>query len=255
LKTADTKAQALFDNCFELVDPPVAPVLTIQEMENELILFLNDPAGVELENYVEEDRINIITPDSLLELGIVYDNKFKFEGFQVYQMVDELASVADLADLSRARLVAQSDVKNGIGKLVNYTYDEELDISIPAVVVEPAGEFPLDAGLRRSFRITEDLFAAGDRKLVNHKKYYYLAVSYAYNQYKEYDPNNPSLLDGQKRPYLRSRISGSGKGIESVVHRRLPEQLLMRCLIHPQLVTQPCSGSRCDHAKIDEEQR
>jgi hypothetical protein len=194
LKTADTKAQALFDNCFELVDPPVAPVLTIQEMENELILFLNDPAGVELENYVEEDRINIITPDSLLELGIVYDNKFRFEGFQVYQMVDELASVADLADLSRARLVAQSDVKNGIGKLVNYTYDEELDISIPAVVVEPAGEFPLDAGLRRSFRITEDLFAAGDRKLVNHKKYYYLAVSYAYNQYKEYDPNNPSLL-------------------------------------------------------------
>lgn len=226
LKTADTKAQALFDNCFELVDPPVAPVLTIQEMENELILFLNDPAGVDLESYVEEDRINIITPDSLLELGIVYDNKFRFEGFQVYQMVDELASVADLADLSRARLVAQSDVKNGIGKLVNYTYDEELDISIPAVVVEPAGEFPLDGGLRRSFRITEDLFAAGDRKLVNHKKYYYLAVSYAYNQYKEYDPNNPSLLDGQKRPYLRSRISGSGKGIESVVgipHDPTPE--------------------------------
>jgi hypothetical protein len=226
LKTADTKAQALFDNCFELVDPPVAPVLTIQEMENELILFLNDPAGVDLESYIEEDRINIITPDSLLELGIVYDNKFRFEGFQVYQMVDDLASVADLADLSKARLVAQSDVENGIGKLVNYTYDEELDITIPAVVVEPAGEFPLDGGLRRSFKITEDLFAAGDRRLVNHKKYYYLAVSYAYNQYKEYDPNNPSLLDGQKRPYLRSRISGSGKGIESVVgipHDPTPE--------------------------------
>jgi hypothetical protein len=117
-------------------------------------------------------------------------------------------------------------LKNGIGKLVNYTYDEELDITIPAVVVEPAGEFPLDGGLRRSFKITEDLFAAGDRRLVNHKKYYYLAVSYAYNQYKEYDPNNPSLLDGQKRPYLRSRISGSGKGIESVVgipHDPTPE--------------------------------
>ena len=217
LKTADTKAQALFDNCFQLVEPPVAPVLTIQEMENELILFLSDPPGIKLEEYVEEDNINIITPDSLLALGIVYDNKFVFEGFQIYQMVDDLASITDIGDLSKARLVAQSDLQNGVGKLVNYTYDEELDISIPAVVVEPAGEFDLDQGLRRSFRVTEDLFASGNRTLVNHKKYYYLAVSYAYNQFKEYDPNSPTLLDGQKRPYLRSRISASGSGIESVI--------------------------------------
>jgi hypothetical protein len=218
LKTADTKAQALFDNCFELVDPPVAPLLTIQEMENQLILFLSDPPGIlPLEEYTEEDNINIITPDELLEMGIVYDNIFRFEGFQIYQMVDELASVTELADLAKARLVAQTDLENGIGKLVNYTYDEELDISIPAVMVEPVGEFDLDEGLRRSFSVTEDLFATGNRALVNHKKYYYLAVSYAYNQYKEYDPNDPTLLDGQKNPYLRSRISATGAGIESVV--------------------------------------
>ena len=218
LKTADTKAQALFDNCFELVEPPYAPVLTIQEMENELILFLSDPAIVKpLEEYTEEDNINIITPDELQALGIFYDNLYRFEGFQVYQMVDDLASITDLADLSQARLVAQSDLENGIGKLVNYSYDEELDISIPAVMLEPVGEFDLDGGLRRSFRITEDLFATGDRTLVNHKKYYYLAVSYAYNQYKEYDPNDPTLLDGQKVPYLRSRISATGGGIESVI--------------------------------------
>lgn len=216
LKSADSKAQALFDNCFQLVEPPVAPVLTIQEMENELILMLTDPAGYDLEDYFEEDRINIITPDDLLDEGIEYDDTFRFEGFQIYQMVDELASVGDIGDLSKARLVAQADVVNGVGKLVNYTYDEEADISIPAVMVEPAGT-DLDQGLRRSFRITEDLFASGNRTLVNHKKYYYIAVSYAYNQYKEYDPTNPSLLDGQKRPYLRSRISGTGGGIESVV--------------------------------------
>jgi len=217
LKTADTKAQALFDNCFQLVDPPIAPVLSIQEMENELILFLNDPSGVSLEDYFEVDRINIITPDELIDLGIEYDNVFRFEGFQIFQMVDELASITDIGDLTKARLVAQTDVKNGIGKLVNYTYDEELDISIPAVMVEPAGEFDLDGGLRRSFRVTEDLFASGNRTLVNHKSYYFLAVSYAYNQYKEYDPNDPTLLDGQKKPYLRSRISAKGSGIESVI--------------------------------------
>lgn len=228
LKTADTKAQALFDNCFQLVEPPVAPLLTIQEMENELILFLTDPPGLlkPLEDYEEEDNINIQTPDELIEQGIFYDNKFRFEGFQIYQMVDEFASVTELGDLSKARLVAQTDIQNGVGKLVNYTLDEELGISIPAVMVEPAGGADLDEGLRRSFRVTEDLFATGSRTLVNHKKYYYIAVSYAYNQYKEYDPTDPNLLDGQKRPYLRSRLSSTGSGIESVVgipHDPTPE--------------------------------
>jgi len=217
LKSADSKAQALFDNCFQLVEPPVAPVLTIQEMENELLLFLTDPPGYDLEDYWEEDKINIITPDDLIEEGIFYDDTFRFQGFQIFQMVDDLASITDIGDLSKARLVAQSDVQDGVGKLVNYTYDEELDISIPAVMVEPVGEFELDEGLRRSFRVTEDLFATGDRTLVNHKKYYYIAVAYAYNQYLEYDPNDPTLLEGQKRPYLRSRITGTGGSIESVV--------------------------------------
>lgn len=218
LKTADTKAQALFDNCFQIVEPPFAPVLEIQELENELILFLSDPAGIEpLEDFEEEDRINIITPDELLAEGIEYDNKYRFEGFQIYQMVDELASVSDIGETDKARLVAQSDVENGVGKLVNYTYDEELDISIPAVMVEPAGDRELDQGLRRSFRVTEDLFATGDRTLINHKKYYYIAVSYAYNQYKEYDPDDPTLIDGQKTPYLRSRLTATGGSIESVI--------------------------------------
>ena len=82
-------------------------------------------------------------------------------------------------------MVAQCDLQNGVGKLVNYTFDEEDEISIPAVVVEPAGGVPLDQGIRRSFKVTEDLFAAGDRTLVNHKKYYFVAVSYAHNEYKK----------------------------------------------------------------------
>jgi hypothetical protein len=221
MKTADSKAQALFDNCFELVEPPVAPTLTIQEMENQLILYVTDPPGYNIETYFEKDKINIITPDELIDQGIYYDDTFRFEGYQIYQMRDELASVSQLEDLDYARLVAQCDIENGVSKLVNYTYDEQLNISIPAVMVDGA-----DEGLKHSFLITEDLFATGDRKLVNHKKYYYIAVAYAYNQFKLYDPNDPILLDGQKNPYLRSRISGSGKGIESVVgipHDPTPE--------------------------------
>jgi hypothetical protein len=213
LKQADSKAQALFDGCFELVNPPSAPVLTIQEMENELILYLNDPPGNDLLSFEEEDKVNIITPQALLDSGIVYDNKFRFEGFQIFQMKNDIANVTQLDDPEQARLVAQCDIKNGVSRLVNYTFDEELGLSTPVLKVDGA-----DAGIRRSFHVTEDLFATGEnRTLVNHKKYYYIAVSYAHNNYKTYDPTDPDALDGQKEPYLRSRLSATGKGIESVI--------------------------------------
>jgi hypothetical protein len=35
MRIADDKAQALFDNCFEIVSGPDAPDVTIQELENE----------------------------------------------------------------------------------------------------------------------------------------------------------------------------------------------------------------------------
>lgn len=215
MKTADTKAQSLFDNCFELLEPPVAPDLTIQEMENELILYLTQPAGAEnIETYARQDKINI--PQAL-----GYDDTFRFEGYQIFQMIDDEATVTDLEDNEKARLVAQCDVKNGVTKLVNYEYNEELDITIPSIKVD--GE---DEGVLHSFSIKEDLFASGDRALINHKKYYYIAVAYAYNNYKDYDPNDALLLDGQKLPYLRSRISGAGAGITSTLgipHDPTPE--------------------------------
>ena len=221
MKTADSKAQALFENCFELVEPPVAPILSVQEMENELILYIEEPAGFNEQTWFEVDKINIITPDDLVEQGIYYDDTFRFEGYQVFQMKDADASVSDLDDIEKARLVAQCDVENGVSKLVNYTFDEQLQITIPSVKVD--GD---DEGLRHSFSIKTDQFATGASGLVNHKKYYYIAVAYAYNNYKTYDPNDPDGLDGQKNPYLRSRISGTGKGIEAIVgipHDPTPE--------------------------------
>mgnify|MGYP000011397854 CR=1 FL=1 len=44
MKVADTKAQALFDACFRILEPPSAPKLTIQELNRELILMLENPS-------------------------------------------------------------------------------------------------------------------------------------------------------------------------------------------------------------------
>ena len=208
MKRADTKAQSLFDACFEILEPPLAPKLTIQEMENELILLL-DGTTPGTEDYIKIDEVNIPKTD---EDGNDYDRAYRFQGYQVFQMVDETASVSDLGDITKARLVAQCDIEDGVSKLINYEYNEADEISVP--VVKVVGD---DAGIFHSIKVTEDLFATGNRTLVNHRKYYYIAISYAYNQFKEYDPNSADGIDGQKIPYLQSRRSATFGEIETVI--------------------------------------
>ncbi|MFN6014000.1 MAG: T9SS C-terminal target domain-containing protein, partial [Flavobacteriales bacterium] len=45
LRRADDKAQALFENCFKVLEGPHAPDLSIQELENELILTLSNASN------------------------------------------------------------------------------------------------------------------------------------------------------------------------------------------------------------------
>ncbi|MFK8045246.1 MAG: T9SS C-terminal target domain-containing protein [Crocinitomicaceae bacterium] len=208
MKVADTKAQSLFDACFEILEPPLAPAVTIQELENQIVILLDGSADG-TENYIREDEVNI--PANDLD-GTPNDRFYRFQGYQIYQMVDGSASVSDLEDISKARLVAQCDIEDGVSKLVNYVFNEQDEISEPTVKV--VGE---DEGIKHSFLITEDFFATGIRTLVNHKKYYYIAVSYAYNQFKEYDPNTAEGISGQKIPYLRSRRSATFGTIESMI--------------------------------------
>lgn len=205
LKRADTKAQALFNVCFKIFDPPMAPKLTIQELNNELILMLDNPGTSHnnyKEGYKEKDEVNI--PDSV-------DQFYKFEGYQIYQLVNSAASVSDIHDPSKAQLVAQCDKKNGVSRLINFEFDEALGFSIPVEKVK--GE---DKGIKHTFKITDDFFALGTRTLVNNKTYYYVAVAYAYNNFKSYNPNDPTLLDGQKKPYVSSRLGFDGSAIKSV---------------------------------------
>ena len=215
MKTADTKAQALFDACFKILSPPDAPKLTIQELENELILTIENPSSSNnyKELYEELDEINITDP--------TLDRYYRFEGYQIYQLASDEVGVADITDPTKARLIAQCDIKNDIDRIINFPFDEALGFSVPTEMVNGANE-----GIVHSFRITEDKFAQGQATLVNHKEYYFVAVAYAYNQYKEYDPTDPLLLDGQKIPYISSRLNYDGTAISptpAIPHNPMPE--------------------------------
>lgn len=219
VKLADTKAQALFDNCFKILDPPSAPILEIQELENELILTLSNPFGNNVnEEYEEEDNINIVDPIN----AAPYDKFYRFEGYQIYQMVDDEATVADIGDVDKARLVAQCDVENDIDRLINFEFNESLGFSTPVEKVD--GE---NNGIKHSFSIVEDAFSNSQLKtLINHRTYYYIAIAYAHNEYKKYDPTDPLFLDGQQIPYISSRLSADGTAIKpeiGIPHNPAPE--------------------------------
>ncbi len=192
LKKADDLAQALFDNDFKLLNGPDAPDLVIQEMENELIFYLeNAQTSNNYKEEYEEFDATIVSSG-----GANYDSLYRFQGYQVYQLVNSNVSASELNDASKARLVWQSDVEDGVGKLINHEYDDEVGLFIPQIMVNGN-----DEGISHSFSLKTDLFAEENNQLVNHKEYYYMAVAYGYNNYLEYSNGN----EGQKRPYKAGR--------------------------------------------------
>ena len=235
LKIADDKCQALFENCFKVLDGPDAPDVTIKEYENELIIYLTndrDDSNNKNESYAEVDpQINegyntdstytqvYIDPvdghvDSVTAVTSVYksypegSNKYYFEGYQIYQVSGKDVSVSDIGNLDKVRLIAQCDIENyredgtAIGQLINWEFDQSLNTNVAVEKVNGA-----NSGIQRTFRITEDKFATGNNILVNHKTYYFMVIAYAYNEYAPFsiDEQVTDGLKGQKTPYLAGR--------------------------------------------------
>ena len=228
LRVVDDKCQALFDNCFKVIDGPNAPDLTIRELDQQLIIYLSNTAisnnykegyieldpeipvsRVESEAYHETVTAQIDGVDTVLwspieqfnTTEIFYDRYYRFEGYKVYQLINSEVGADELYNTDKARLVFQCDVRNNVGSLLNYEFDESLHANVPKMKVVGG-----DAGITHSFVVTEDKFATGDNpNLVNHKTYYYMAVAYSYNNYLTYNQDDALGLQGQKKPYLEGR--------------------------------------------------
>lgn len=195
----DDKAQALFDNCFKLVDGPDAPTLLIRELDKELIISLiNEPGSNNInESY---DQVDPIARSLAQTDPTIKDTTYTFQGYILYQLRNAQVTANELNDPSKARVIAQVDVKDKVAKIINYKFDPNLGADVPELMVDGANE-----GIRTTFRIVEDKFASwGLSTLINHKTYYFAAVAYAYNNYKTYNPANPSA-GGQMQPFLRGR--------------------------------------------------
>ena len=208
VKIYDREAQALFDNNFNILNGPDAPDLEVRELNKELIFTLsNGSTSNNLnENYREKDPY-ITKPSNLLT-----DSAYTFQGYLVYQLKNNTVSVTDLDDPDLARLVFRSDVNDTVTGIVNQYLDPLLGVYTPieevSSVLSDGVKGSIDQGTEYSFQITEDKFALGNTRLVNHKTYYFMSLSYGYNRAEENaDPYNvnASDYDGRNQPYIGGR--------------------------------------------------
>ncbi|NOZ46766.1 MAG: T9SS type A sorting domain-containing protein [Chlorobi bacterium] len=208
VQRADDKAQRLFENCFKVIDGPDAPDVSVIELDGKIIFQIsNNPnSNNYLEQYADRDPFIICptdpdNPDVILDCDVNY----RFQGYQVFQLKDATVSITDIHSPDLARLIFQCDIKDGVSQLVNYEWDDVLGANIPVEEVNGAND-----GIVHTFTVTDDYFASSSRQLVNYKKYYYVAIAYAYNDFLHYDQNDPLTINGQKKPYLASRKGAEG---------------------------------------------
>ncbi len=206
LRVVDDKCQALFDNCFAVIQGPNAPDLTFRELENEFIVYITNRKTNDLGNNFNEGYAEI---DPAIQAtnraqGTNYDPYYRFQGYQIYQLANSEVSIGDLDNPDLVREVFQCDIKDGVTQLVNHNYNQNLAANVPVEMVNGS-----DEGVVHSFRLNKDAFTG--ETFVNHETYYFLALSYGYNGYMKYSAD-PSMqeegvigLDGQKAPYLAGR--------------------------------------------------
>ncbi len=211
VRRADDLAQALFDNCFQILNGPDAPELAIVELDRELIITLeNLEVGNNYnESYEEDDPI----------IPATEDNTYNFQGYQIYQLKNGEVSPADLRDPNLARLVFQCDVEDNVAEVINYITNPDIGLPVPTLMVNGT-----NSGIQHSFRVTTDAFAQGDPHLVNFKTYYFMAIAYGHNNWATFNPD-PQVLSGQSTPYLAGRKAAAGpiRPFSGIPHKNTPE--------------------------------
>ena len=209
LTSADDIAQSLFDECFDIIDGPDAPSICPIALDQEIILVLHNDSLESNNAFLEYSEIDIFAPEETADGEPISETQrtYLFEGYKIFQLVGPGISSSQLNDVESARIVAQVDLENGITDLYNWkatpnpapaTAGAESNVWIPELKVSGANQ-----GIQNTFRITTDQFSADDPTLINHKKYYFMAVAYAYNEFARFDASQANST--QPTPYLEGR--------------------------------------------------
>lgn len=221
IQVCDDKAQDLFDNAFKLPFGPQAPKVVVQPLDRKLVFDMDNllssnnfgegyGTNLSMQKYREVSKRAVKNGSA--------DSLYKFEGYIVYQLKNESVALSDIkskdgsVNTDKARVAFQCDKRNGVKEILNYEIDPAIsaDQYIPKLMVTG-----IDSGISHSFQLTQDLFATGTAKnLVNYKTYYYVAVAYGYNNFRNFDVNKPDST--QLIQYVESRTDGKEQPIQII---------------------------------------
>lgn len=222
IRVADDLAQSLFDNNFQTIEGPEAPRMVVRPLDRKLVFYLtNDPIS---NNYQEkygydlsEAKYRVVSPKAANYVKS-HDSLYKFEGYRVFQLKNRYVTAADIfdddgkVDNTVAIEVFKCDIRNGVTRIINYDKNTEVSDSTFVPVIKVQGD---DSGIRHSFEISQDAFALGEEKrLVNYKNYYFVAIAYAHNNFAPFDSERPDST--QDVSYLESSKGAGGSAITVV---------------------------------------
>jgi hypothetical protein len=222
IRAADDMIQDLFDNHFRTIEGPEAPRMVVREMDRKLVFYLiNDSVSTNFREqfgYSTDPKYRVSTPRTR-RLARNGDSLYKFEGYRVFQLKNSTVSVANIfgtdgqVDQSVAREVFESDIKNGVkGNIINYVANPDKTTSVIDAQVKVTAK---DSGIQHSFVLTTDAFATGDdKRFVNYKTYYFVALAYAYNNYMQFRYDSADYA--QTIQYLESSHAAGGRNISVV---------------------------------------
>jgi hypothetical protein len=183
---------------------PDAPSIKSIEMDNAVLLQLENMNNWSNNFKQKYDDLKEIPFDYYFDENYPNIEQFyQFEGYKIYQLKDYYSISNELfADSTKAKLVAQSDFKNTSATMYNWDFKFDT-VNVAALKYEKKlqveGE---NKGLNTLYLFNKDAFT--NKPFENGKSYYFAAVAYAQNNFKNYDPNTG---EGQRFPYLQSRNS------------------------------------------------
>jgi hypothetical protein len=222
IRAADDLIQDLFDNHFRTIEGPEAPRMIVREMDRKLVFYLvNDSVSTNYQEkfgYDADPKYRVSTPRTR-RYGKNGDSLYKFEGYRVFQLKNANVAINNIFDIngevdqSVAQEVFESDIKNGIkGPIVNHVPNADKG---PGNIDAQVKVVAKDSGIQHSFVLTNDAFAKGvDKRFVNYKTYYFVALAYSYNNYKDFSYAGADT--SQLTPYLESSHAAGGRVIPVV---------------------------------------
>jgi hypothetical protein len=158
LKEVDKSAQTAYDINFALPPSPPVPVVTVTELDREVVFIWEDNA----ESYSAADLIKVDTSTGL-------PTSYDFEGYVVYQ-VDHPSSPTIVKTL------ATFDLDNMVLDIKDFKYDPAYGENVEVTVVKGT-----NSGLQRRFSTKMD--AISGLPLVNDNPYYFVIAAYGYNSW------------------------------------------------------------------------